>query len=228
MEMPDRSARAAAFSGRRPNAAQLPKSPMPKRAPSSSHQPTISTGRRKRTPSSSSESIASTAQSTPSAPSKRPPSGTESRWEPTTIAGPSPPNRATRFAAASRRTVAPRAASQAPTSSRAACSSRLRPSRVTLVPKPPIAESSAVRRSRRARSTLISAKGRPARGEQTEACDRDQRRERDGESRPEHDLNRQQRECQERADLRTVPEQPGGIGLQRAERSKQPEEDREH
>ena len=87
IEMPFLSRRSAAPAGNLPNAADDPNRPMPKRAPSSSAHATSSTDRLKRTPASLSETSASAAQHTPSAPSKRPPSGTESMCDPTRTIG---------------------------------------------------------------------------------------------------------------------------------------------
>ena len=74
--------------GRVPVTIRDPAQAMPNRAPSSSPKFTTPTGRDGRTPAARSASIVSSPLTTPSGPSKAPPSGTESRCEPTTTPGP--------------------------------------------------------------------------------------------------------------------------------------------
>lgn len=72
-----------------PAASREPTQATPNRAPSSSPKLTIASGLVNRASRSRSRSRAANDETTPSGPSKAPPSGTESRWDPVTIA-PSP------------------------------------------------------------------------------------------------------------------------------------------
>src|SRR5262249_47864731 len=63
-----------------------PRQAIPNRAPSSSLNAAIPSGRTGRQPRSRSRSTAANAETMPSGPSKGPPSGTESRWLPVTTA----------------------------------------------------------------------------------------------------------------------------------------------
>ncbi len=83
---PSRRSRAAAGSTA-PVSSRLPRQARPNRPPSSSVNAATTTGRAGTKPRSRSRSIAAKADTTPSGPSKAPPSGTESRWLPVAIAG---------------------------------------------------------------------------------------------------------------------------------------------
>ncbi len=69
-----------------PVSSRLPRQETPNLAPSSSVNATTPTGLTGTCPASASRSIATNAETTPSGPSNGPPSGTESRWLPVTIA----------------------------------------------------------------------------------------------------------------------------------------------
>lgn len=71
-----------------PAASRDPTQARPKRAPSSSPKLVIASGRVNSTPLRWSSSSAAKEDTTPSGPSKAPPSGTESRWDPVTTASP--------------------------------------------------------------------------------------------------------------------------------------------
>ena len=79
---------ASSAGSRVPAAAELPNRLRPKRAPSSSAQSTRASVRGGCAPSAPAQARSTpSAPITPSAPSSQPPSGTESRWEPTASAG---------------------------------------------------------------------------------------------------------------------------------------------
>jgi hypothetical protein len=89
---PSPSRRSAAAAGAMaPTSRRLPRQATPNRAPSSSVKAATATGRAGVKPRSRSRSMAANADATPSGPSKAPPSGTESRWLPAAMAGPSAP-----------------------------------------------------------------------------------------------------------------------------------------
>ena len=89
MVVPSSSRRARARSAEMaPVSSRDPMQAMPNRPPSSSAKHTTATGRVGCTPCSRSAATAARELATPSGPSKAPPRGTESRWEPATRALP--------------------------------------------------------------------------------------------------------------------------------------------
>ncbi len=92
--VPPTSVSARALAGSiAPVSSRLPRQATPNLAPSSSVNAATATGRRGLCPRSRRASMAANAVTTPRGPSKAPPSGTESRWLPVTIA-PGPGNHA--------------------------------------------------------------------------------------------------------------------------------------
>ena len=94
--VPDRSVSDRARSaGNAPTATRDPRQGIPNRDPSSSTKAPTPIGTRGPNPAARSRSTATSADTTPSGPSKAPPSITESRWLPVTTPGPSGPHQAT-------------------------------------------------------------------------------------------------------------------------------------
>ena len=145
---PSGSRRSASSSSSMPHTARLPKQPRPNRDPSSIRKATAASVRGA-PPASPIASSASTAASTPSAPSKRPPSGGVSRWEPlhtSASAASLPGSRPYRLPAGSTLTWRPASSIQPATMSKARCSPAASPGRFV-----PAARSIANRASSRSR-----------------------------------------------------------------------------